>query len=124
MPSIPWSRRRSWTACRRPGWTSNATSRAPPPRAAIDRFETTESREGLSAGHRLFETSLGDAIGLFGRIARRFDLSVVKQSYAADNAVNFMVMGGYGHSRLREFILGGVTRRILRSMTVQVLMSH
>jgi nucleotide-binding universal stress UspA family protein len=33
-------------------------------------------------------------------------------------------MGGYGHSRLREFVLGGVTRDILRQMTVPTLMSH
>ena len=45
-------------------------------------------------------------------------------SYAADSGADFMVMGGYGHSRLREFILGGVTRGILESMTVPVLMSH
>jgi nucleotide-binding universal stress UspA family protein len=45
-------------------------------------------------------------------------------SYAADSGAEFMVMGGYGHSRLREFILGGVTRGILQSMTVPVLMSH
>jgi nucleotide-binding universal stress UspA family protein len=45
-------------------------------------------------------------------------------SYAADIGADFMVMGGYGHSRLREFILGGVTRGILASMTVPVLMSH
>jgi nucleotide-binding universal stress UspA family protein len=35
-----------------------------------------------------------------------------------------MVMGGYGHSRLREFVLGGATRGILAAMTVPVLMSH
>jgi len=34
------------------------------------------------------------------------------------------VMGAYGHSRLREFILGGVTRSLLREMTVPVLLSH
>src|SRR5436190_15708458 len=45
-------------------------------------------------------------------------------SHAADNGTDFMVLGGYGHSRLREFILGGVTRSIMRSMTVPVLMSH
>ena len=45
-------------------------------------------------------------------------------SYAADSGADLMVMGGYGHSRLREFILGGVTRGILASMTVPVLMSH
>jgi nucleotide-binding universal stress UspA family protein len=45
-------------------------------------------------------------------------------SHAADAGTDFLVMGGYGHSRLREFILGGVTRTILGSMTVPVLMSH
>jgi nucleotide-binding universal stress UspA family protein len=45
-------------------------------------------------------------------------------SHAADASIDFMVMGGYGHSRLREFVLGGVTRSVLRSMTVPVLMSH
>jgi nucleotide-binding universal stress UspA family protein len=44
--------------------------------------------------------------------------------YVADSGADFMVMGGYGHSRLREFILGGVTRGILGSMTIPVLMSH
>jgi len=45
-------------------------------------------------------------------------------SHAADTAADFMVMGGYGHSRLREFVLGGATRGILSSMTMPVLMSH
>jgi nucleotide-binding universal stress UspA family protein len=43
---------------------------------------------------------------------------------AADEGVDFIVMGGYGHSRLREFVLGDVTRSMLRTMTVPVLMSH
>jgi nucleotide-binding universal stress UspA family protein len=33
-------------------------------------------------------------------------------------------MGGYGRSRLREFVLGGTTRAMLTSMTTPVLMSH
>jgi nucleotide-binding universal stress UspA family protein len=33
-------------------------------------------------------------------------------------------MGAYGHSRMSELILGGVTRTLLESMTVPVLMSH
>src|ERR1043165_1457420 len=45
-------------------------------------------------------------------------------SHAADTAADFMVMGGYGHSRLRQFVLGGVTRGMLTSMTIPVLMSH
>jgi len=45
-------------------------------------------------------------------------------AHAKDSGADFLVMGGYGHSRLREFILGGVTRSILKSMPVPVLMSH
>jgi nucleotide-binding universal stress UspA family protein len=52
------------------------------------------------------------------------DVADALLSHAADANIDFMVMGGYGHSRLREFVLGGVTRSILRSMTVPVLMSH
>jgi nucleotide-binding universal stress UspA family protein len=52
------------------------------------------------------------------------DVASTILSHAADVAADFMVMGGYGHSRLREFILGGVTRGILSSMTVPTLMSH
>lgn len=52
------------------------------------------------------------------------DVANTVLSYAADSSIDFIVMGGYGHSRLREFILGGATRGILTSMTVPVLMSH
>jgi nucleotide-binding universal stress UspA family protein len=52
------------------------------------------------------------------------DVADALLSHAADSGIDFMVMGGYGHSRLREFVLGGVTRSILRSMTVPALMSH
>ncbi len=56
----------------------------------------------------------------------RGDLDVVDAllSHASDNSADFIIMGGYGHSRLREFVLGGVTRSILHSMTVPTLMSH
>lgn len=52
------------------------------------------------------------------------DVTNTLLSYAADSDTTFMVMGGYGHSRLREFVLGGATRGILSSMTVPTLMSH
>jgi nucleotide-binding universal stress UspA family protein len=45
-------------------------------------------------------------------------------SHAADTSADFMVMGGYGHSRLREFVLGGATRGILTAMTLPTLMSN
>lgn len=43
---------------------------------------------------------------------------------AADNACDLIVMGAYGHSRVREAVLGGTTRTLLESMTVPVLFSH
>jgi nucleotide-binding universal stress UspA family protein len=52
------------------------------------------------------------------------DVANTLLSFAADSSIDFIVMGGYGHSRLREFILGGATRGILGSMTVPALMSH
>ncbi len=45
-------------------------------------------------------------------------------SRAADLGADLIVMGAYGHSRLRELVMGGVTRTLLASMTVPVLMSH
>jgi nucleotide-binding universal stress UspA family protein len=45
-------------------------------------------------------------------------------SRAADLGVDLIVMGAYGHTRVREMILGGATRHILQHMTVPVLMSH
>jgi nucleotide-binding universal stress UspA family protein len=52
------------------------------------------------------------------------DVSNAILSYAADTGADLIVMGGYGHSRLREFILGGTTRGMLASMTKPTLMSH
>ena len=52
------------------------------------------------------------------------DVASTILSHAADTSADFIVMGGYGHSRLREFILGGATRGILASMTLPTLMSH
>ena len=40
-------------------------------------------------------------------------------SYAADLGVDLIVCGGYGHSRAREMVFGGVTRTLLREMTVR-----
>jgi nucleotide-binding universal stress UspA family protein len=56
--------------------------------------------------------------------AGQVDAQTAILAHAANSGAEFIVMGGYGHSRLREFILGGVTRGILKSMPVPVLMSH
>jgi len=42
------------------------------------------------------------------------------ETFAAD----LLVMGCYGHTRLREFVFGGATRQVLQTMSIPVLMSH
>jgi nucleotide-binding universal stress UspA family protein len=69
------------------------------------------ARHGLNV--EVNRTALGD-----------IDVADVILSHAADASSDLIVMGGYGHSRWREFVLGGVTRSIFRSMTAPVLMSH
>jgi nucleotide-binding universal stress UspA family protein len=69
------------------------------------------ARHGLNV--ELKETARGD-----------LDVANTILSHAADAGSDMIVMGGYGHSRLREFVLGGVTRGLLTSMTVPTLMSH
>jgi nucleotide-binding universal stress UspA family protein len=46
------------------------------------------------------------------------------KTFAAAEKADWMVMGAYGHGRLREFILGGATRALLQSMPIPVLMAH
>jgi nucleotide-binding universal stress UspA family protein len=95
---------------------------------AVDIVIVAEERKG---GDEINGANMGEHLARHGvtahvkRIAKG-DLAIedVLLSYAADSGADFMVMGGYGHSRLREFILGGVTRGILGSMTVPVMMSH
>jgi nucleotide-binding universal stress UspA family protein len=57
-------------------------------------------------------------------VASDTDVGNVILSRAADHGADLIVMGVYGHSRLREMVLGGVSRTLLSSMTVPVLMSH
>jgi nucleotide-binding universal stress UspA family protein len=57
-------------------------------------------------------------------VAGDIDVTNAILSHAADCAADFIVMGGYGHTRIREFVFGGTTLGMLRSMTVPTLMSH
>ena len=44
--------------------------------------------------------------------------------YALSYSIDLLVMGAYGHSRLREFILGGATKRLLSKPPLPILFSH
>lgn len=56
--------------------------------------------------------------------ARDIDVGDELLSRVADDNIDLVVMGAYGHSRFRELVLGGATRFLLQHMTVPVLMSH
>lgn len=57
-------------------------------------------------------------------VAADADVGGTILSRAADHAVDLIVMGLYGHSRIQEMVLGGASRTLLGSMTVPVLMAH
>jgi nucleotide-binding universal stress UspA family protein len=57
-------------------------------------------------------------------VADNSDASDVLLNFVADESADLIVMGAYGHSRLREVILGGMTRDLLTHMTIPVFMSH
>ena len=78
--------------------------------------------EGADIGQHLARHGLKVEVN---RITRdNLNVADVLLSHCANSDASFIVMGGYGHSRLREFVLGGVTRTVLHSMTVPALMSH
>lgn len=82
--------------------------------------QDTASLENISASlarHGINVQSV--ALGSTGKSAGEEILN-----YAADQNSTLMVMGFYGHSRLREMIWGGVTRHVLKGMDLPVLMSH
>jgi nucleotide-binding universal stress UspA family protein len=57
-------------------------------------------------------------------VGKDIDVGSLILSRAADEAADHIVMGAYGHSRMRERVLGGATQQMFKSMTVPVLMSH
>jgi nucleotide-binding universal stress UspA family protein len=88
---------------------------------ATDRAKSDEITGAAIARHLARH---GLAVDVKRIVASDTDVTNTILSHAADSSTDFIVMGGYGHSRLREWVLGGATRGILQSMTVPVLMSH
>ena len=79
--------------------------------ASSDRLVSHLTRRGIAARVQRLTAGRGNVQGAI-------------LSIAAESNMGLLVMGGYGHSRLHERILGGVTRSMFDTMTVPVLMSH
>jgi len=86
--------------------------------------KTGNAREirGVEIGSHLARHSIKVEIVILP--AADIDVANAILSRVADCSASMIVMGGYGHSRLREFILGGATRGVLTTMTVPVFISH
>jgi nucleotide-binding universal stress UspA family protein len=95
--------------------------------ATVELFVVTNDKTegvlpGADIGNHL--TRHGFKVEVESTPAADIDVADAILSHVADRSADMIVMGGYGHSRLREFVLGGATRGILSTMTVPVFMSH
>lgn len=72
----------------------------------------------------LFLARHGVKVQVAQQTAKGLDIGSQILSRAADIDADLIVMGCYGHSRMRQLVLGGATRTLMESMTVPVLMSH
>ena len=103
--ALPWLRRAARVHVAGPS-EPDAEGRAP-----IARLEAWLRCQGVTAPlqpHHIGRDSVGDEL----------------LSLASDIGADLLVMGCYGHSRAREFVLGGASQTVLRSMTLPVLMAH
>ena len=89
---------------------------------------TVEGREGRNklAGVKIAAhlARHGLKVELMPVVAPDLDVADAILSHAADTSTDLIVMGGYGHTRLREFVLSGATSGVLGTMTVPTLMAH
>lgn len=81
--------------------------------------EDTDARAAVKwlAGHGIRASAMEEPAG-------DLDVGDLVLSRASDLDADLIVMGVYGHTRMREMVLGGVSRTLLRTMTVPVLMAH
>lgn len=88
----------------------------------VDEKPLTEASPGARLAEGLAERGfVAEAL-----IAKAEDcpVAVTLQEHAIRHGADLLVMGGYGHSRLRDFVLGGATQGTLDDLLLPVLMSH
>ncbi|MCG3189011.1 MAG: hypothetical protein LKCHEGNO_01254 [Burkholderiaceae bacterium] len=100
------------------------TAALPLLRAAKAVHVGVEAATGDHADLRLYLQRHGVQAKLHTMNARPAEAGEMLLSLAADLGADLLVMGCYGHSRAREFVLGGASRTVLDGMTLPVLMAH
>ncbi|MGE5513204.1 MAG: universal stress protein [Bacteroidota bacterium] len=119
----------AWKASRE---SARAVFDALPLLKGADNVHILEIREKRAEESALrSDTSIAAALGRHGikptihsSIASDIGVGDEILSRLADLDADLLVMGAYGHSRMRELVFGGVTRHIARHMTVPTLLSH
>lgn len=106
---------------------ARAVSAALPWLKRAARVHVVAHGEGVDDALRALERYLaaqGVSVSLHTGGVEERDMGNALLSKAADLSADLLVMGSYGHSRAREWVLGGATRTILQTMTLPVLMAH
>jgi nucleotide-binding universal stress UspA family protein len=119
-----------WNASRES--TCAATNSLPFLKSAEEVIVLTVDATQSSSGHgsepgadvALWLSRHGVKVKVQREISTDDDVGAVILSRASDYGVDLIVMGVYGHSRVREFVMGGASRSMLAGMTVPVLMAH
>lgn len=91
--------------------TPDERAQTPAAEASINALAAQLRRHGLAVGAKLLPF---DSHAVHSRI--------LDHAYAIE--ADLLVMGGYGHGRLREYVFGGLTREILSDCDLPVLMTH
>lgn len=85
----------------------------------------TENKETALPDTRLLEyLSRHDVHAEIETHLPRFDIATDLVDYASRKGAEYVVMGGYSHSRAGQFLFGGVTRELLRACPITLVMTH
>lgn len=88
----------------------------------VDEKPLKENSLGEKLASRLRDSGLNaEAIEIK---AQACPIAATLQQTAIEKEAQLLVMGGYGHSRLRDFVLGGATEGILSNLLMPALISH
>lgn len=93
---------------------------------------TVDPQPGYLEGKAIHDSDFADYCAALGypkpreiiKESENYGVGNIILNTATDEDSDLIVMGAYGHSRMRQWIMGGASRTLLNSMTVPVLMSH